>query len=62
MGSKYIWILASVGFGVLTGLVYSLICLAKHRKGFWRRLIVWTTLYTIGALVFCRLLWALFAD
>lgn len=61
MGSKLIWILASIGFGCLTGLIYALICQVKQRKGFLRRLIVWSALYSLGALVLCRLLWALFA-
>ncbi len=63
MGNKYIWIFASVAYGIIAGLVYALI--ARHRGfrgNFWRRLIVWTVIYTLVALAICRVMFHFLDD
>ncbi len=61
MGDKWIWIYASIGYGVLTALIYSFLCHLKGAKGFIRRCIIWSLLFTAFGLIVCRILWAIFA-
>lgn len=61
MGDKWIWIAASLAYGIVSGLTYALICLRKGRKGFLRRFAVWSALYATFGLILCRILWALFS-
>ena len=63
MGNKYIWIMASVAYGIISAVVYALI--ARHRKfkgNFWRRLIVWFVIYTVVGLALCRVLFHFLND
>lgn len=55
--------MASVAYGIISGVVYALI--ARHRKfkgNFWRRLIVWSVIYTLAGLAICRLLFHFLDD
>ncbi|MDE6146323.1 MAG: hypothetical protein K2O38_05515 [Muribaculaceae bacterium] len=63
MGSKYIWICASIAYGILSGLIYALIARHRRYKGsFWRRFIVWSVIYTVAGLAICRVLWHFLSD
>lgn len=63
MGSKEIWILASVAYGLLSGLIYALIARYRRYNGnFIRRFIVWSVVYTLFALALASLLWHYLAE
>lgn len=59
MGSKWIWIIASVAFGLVSGGVYAWLR-RKDGKSL-RRWALWSVIYTGIGLAICRVLLVIFA-
>ncbi|MBD5293745.1 MAG: hypothetical protein HDR93_02500 [Bacteroides sp.] len=63
MGDYSIWAIASVLFGLTCGVIYTLIArYRKFRGNPWRRFIVWTIIYILGAILLTRVLYHFLAD
>lgn len=61
MGNKWIWILSSVAYGLLSGILYSWICHSRGKSRLRLRLLLSSGAYTLFGLGICLLLWKLFA-
>lgn len=59
MGSKWIWIAASVAFGLLSGMIYTFF--KRHDGKMMLRFGISAAAYTVWGLVLCRIIWVLFA-
>lgn len=64
MGSYYIWIAASVAYGLLSGAIYTALRGRKEpeRRFSLRRFLVSSAIYALVALMICRVLWVIFSD
>ena len=61
MGNYWIWIWASLGFGLVSAALYTLICWRRGRRGLAKRFAGSAVLYALTGLAICRVLWFLFA-
>lgn len=62
MGNKWIWILASIAYGLISAILYTWICYRSGHRRLRLRLLLSAAAYTLFGLAVCRVLWALFAE